>query len=72
MTEAWLYEPPPEENDHWEPEPARCAECGSIVDARPNDDGEWEGFCSFHGTLMPVVYRSSQEPEKDDEDREEP
>ena len=68
MTESWLPLPAPGWNDHWEPLPARCGECGGIVDVRPasRGDGQWEGFCPTHG-LVPTTYRDSPNPEKEEE-----
>lgn len=60
MSEAYLPVPDPEPLGSWDPQPARCPECGEIIDAHPasRKDGHWEGWCQFHGTVV-AVYRNS-------------
>ena len=62
--------PPPEPGSHWDPEPARCGECGNIITAHPASraDGRWMGWCPTHGEVV-ATYRDEEEPE-DEEDRD--
>ena len=66
MSEPYLPVPPPEDNSTWEPEPARCMECGSIVDVIRKGDRTF-GFCSADGEVD-IFYSTgvSQVPEKGD------
>ena len=68
MSEQWLPLPAPEWNPHWEPLPARCPQCGSIVDVRPASraDGQWEGYCPSHGMVV-ATYPETPNPEKGEE-----
>lgn len=58
MSEPHVPEPAPEKNSNWDPEPARCWICNSIVDVR-YEAGAFgpraRGFCSTHG-LVEVKY----------------
>lgn len=67
MSEQWLPLPAPSWDDHWEPSPARCGQCGAIIDAHPASraDGRWEGLCHKHG-VVPATYRVSPHSEKDE------
>lgn len=67
MSEPHLPVPAPQWNDHWDPLPARCPQCGGIVDVRPASraDGQWEGYCPTHGTVV-TVYPDSPNSEKGD------
>lgn len=74
MSEPWIPLPDPESNPYFDPTPARCPECGSIIDAHPasRKDGRWEGWCPRHGTVV-AAYRISQiseipTKEEDDDD----
>lgn len=67
MSEPFLPVPPVEPNDYWEPEPARCIECGSIVDPRPQPSGELLGWCSTHGLVDVIYHGDSQETENEEE-----
>jgi hypothetical protein len=61
MSEPWMPVPPPEGNPYWDPAPARCPECGVIINARPTTKG-WEGWCPEHETVI-AVFSDSPDPE---------
>lgn len=72
MSEPYVPVPPPERNSYWNPEPARCIECGSIVDVRRGpewDDGEPDAYCSHCDRLVISMYPDSQSAENEEEDR---
>jgi hypothetical protein len=35
MSEAYVPVPDPEPDSNWDPHPARCPECSTIIDAHP-------------------------------------
>ena len=61
MPEPFLPVPGPEPHSTWDPKPARCPECGVIIDAHPASrwDDKWEGWCPEHGTVV-AVYRDGK------------
>lgn len=69
MPEPYLPVPEPEDG-YWNPNPARCPECRSIIDAHPSSrkDGRWEGWCQFHGTVI-AHYELSQDSEIDTDEK---
>lgn len=50
MSEPYLPEPPPEANDHHDPTPPRCPECGIILRRIGLDAYR----CFDHGIVRPV------------------
>lgn len=58
MSEAHLPLPDPEPGSYWDPEPARCSECGVIIDAHPasREDGRWMGWCPKHGEVLATYH----------------
>jgi hypothetical protein len=72
MSEPWIPQPPPEEHSHWDPTPARCPECGRIIDAWPASraDGRWEGKCPQHG-IVPAFYTNGEPEDEEEHDVEE-
>lgn len=72
MSEPWIPLPDPEPNPYWDPMPARCPECGTIIDAHPasRKDGRWEGWCPKHGQVVPVYRDTSQDSEIGDDDED--
>lgn len=52
MSEPLLPVPTPEDNSHWDTMPARCPQCGGIIDDRVRGDGK--AWCQFHGLVTPI------------------
>lgn len=69
MSEPYLPLPDPEPDPYWDPHPARCPECGVIIDAHPasRKDGRWEGWCSRHGTVVATYVSQDSEIPKSKE-----
>lgn len=64
MSEPLLPLPPPEGGEYWDPAPARCEECGSILQNLRPVEGEWTGWCPTHDRVPPY-YPDSHEVEED-------
>lgn len=62
MSEPLMPVPPHGENEYWDPAPARCEECGVILQDFRQIDGEWVGWCPTHNRV-PLYYPDSQPSE---------
>lgn len=70
MSEPYMPEPGPESGSNWDPTPARCEECGAILQSphpAARRDGSWEGWCPQHGDV-PCFYPSQSSEIDDDRD----
>jgi hypothetical protein len=66
MSEPYLPLPAPEPDPYWDPSPARCPYCRTILrNLHPASrlDGRMEGICGEHG-LVPARYLDSPDSEK--------
>jgi uncharacterized radical SAM superfamily Fe-S cluster-containing enzyme len=70
MSEAYVPVPDPEPDSNWDPHPARCPECSTIIDAHPasRKDSQWEGHCPEHGIVV-ATYRISDSEMPDEEEK---
>lgn len=71
MSEPYMPVPEPESQSNWDPEPARCSVEGCrVILQNPHPanrlDGEWEGWCPAHGTV--ICLYPSQVSEMEDEE----
>lgn len=62
MREPYVPEPAPEPDPYWDPHPARCPDCRTILQMK----GDGQGWCPEHGTVTAKYFETQNFELEDD------